>query len=83
MGNRKTSKYILKDGNKILYVGITNDFDRRFEEHAKTKELGVMEKVGNNTTREAAEKWESERLSAYQKNHGGALPPLNKTKNGK
>lgn len=80
---RKTTKYLLKKGNSILYAGITDDFDRRFSEHEKSKDFGHMIQVGRKTTREAAGKWESEQIKRYQKNHGGDTPPLNKTKNGK
>ncbi len=80
---RKTTKYLLKKGNKILYAGITDDFDRRFNEHEKTKEFGHMIQVGRKTTRAGAENWESKQIERYQKNHNGAKPSLNKTKNGR
>jgi predicted GIY-YIG superfamily endonuclease len=83
MAKRETSKYILKDGNKVLYVGITNDPKRREAEHRKEKDFQKMEIIGRAVTREAAEEWESNRIDTYKKNHGGKVPPLNKTQNGK
>ncbi len=83
MEKRDTEKYVLKEGNKILYVGITNNFDRRFKEHLKEKSFAKMEKVGRKTTRNGAKVWETVRLETYAQNHGGKVPDLNKTKNGK
>lgn len=51
MEKRNTYKYILKDGNKIKYVGITDDPQRRESEHKrdrisrKWKLLGVPSHV--------------------------------------
>lgn len=83
MDKRDTYKYILKDGNKILYVGITDDPQRRESEHQRAKDFQKMEVVGRAVTRESAEKWETERIDQYRRNHNGQVPPLNKTKNGK
>ena len=48
-------------GNKILHSGITNDLERRENEHKRTfGDRGHIKKVGNATTRDAALKWESE-----------------------
>lgn len=33
MANRDTYKYELRNGNKVVYVGITNDLGRREAEH--------------------------------------------------
>lgn len=58
---RDTYKYHFKKGNKILHTGITNDLERREEEHKrKFGADGHIKKVGNATTRDAALKWESE-----------------------
>lgn len=83
MSKRDTFRYCLKEGNKIVYIGITNNFERRFVEHEKVKEFRTMQKVGPKVSRDTAEKWESERLNTYSKNHQGRLPEYNKTKNGK
>ena len=58
---RDTYKYHFKKGNKILHTGITNDFERREQEHKQDYgDGGYMKKVGRATTRDAALKWESE-----------------------
>lgn len=84
MGNRDTVKYELYKGNKLQYVGITNDLDRRTREHeAEGMEFSRVEKVGSKVTRDTANKWESDRIETYQKNHGGKLPTYNKNSSGK
>jgi len=83
MSKRDTYKYELKDGNKVLYVGITNDPERREQEHRQNKEFGHMNVIGNRTTRNAAENWEENRIGTYMNNHGGKTPPLNKNETGK
>lgn len=82
--DRDTSKYVLRQGNKIVYVGITNDLDRRTKEHENEgMKFTAVDKIGRQTTREAAEKWESGRIHQYQENHGGATPKYNKNDSGK
>lgn len=83
MSKRDTFKYVLKDGNKIKYVGITDNPQRRESEHQRNKDFQKMEIVGRAVTRESAEKWETERIDQYRRNHNGHVPPLNKTQNGK
>ena len=59
MSNRNTYKYRLKDGNEIVYYGITNDLERREQEHrSEGMNFTSMEKIGNVTTRDAAGSWE-------------------------
>ena len=79
---RDTSKYEIRQGNKVVYVGVTNDLDRRAAEHERAGKQGNIHKIGNNTTREAAEKWESGRLETYRKNHRGNNPQYNQTDHG-
>lgn len=83
MSKRDTYKYELKDGNKVLYVGITNNPERREQEHRQNKEFGHMNIIGNHTNREAAENWEGNRIETYMGNHDGKTPPLNKNESGK
>ena len=55
---RDTYKYHLKDGRRVVHRGITNDLDRREQEH-QTKYPGTqITQVGRRTTREAALGWE-------------------------
>ena len=58
---RDTYKYHFKKGNKIVHTGITNDLERREQEHKQDfGESGHIKKVGHVTTRDAALKWESD-----------------------
>lgn len=58
MSNRDTYKYHLKIGNKIIHRGITDDLDRREEEHQQKWPSGHIKQVGRRTTRDAALEWE-------------------------
>jgi len=61
---RDAYKYQFKVGNKVVYSGITKDLARREREHRKEWPDGRMEQVGRRTTKEAARKWEQERLKS-------------------
>ncbi len=56
-----TYKYQFKVGNKIVHVGITNDLERREQEHKQDDPKGHITQVGRKTTEEAARKWEKEK----------------------
>jgi predicted GIY-YIG superfamily endonuclease len=59
---RNTYKYHLKKGNKILHGGITNNLERREQEHqAKYGQNTHIFQIGNKTTEDAARKWEEEK----------------------
>jgi predicted GIY-YIG superfamily endonuclease len=55
---RDTIKYKFKVGNKIVHGGITNDLERREQEHQQKWPKGHIKKEGNKTTEEAARQWE-------------------------
>ena len=80
---RDTYNYVLKEGNKILYAGITKDLERRETEHQKDKVFNKMTVIGRASTLESAKKRETEMINRYMKNHGGKLPKYNDTKTGK
>ena len=80
---RDTHKYELKQGQKVEYVGITNDIDRRKTEHLKDKDFDTMKIIGRASTRKGAEEWETDRLKTYMKSHDGKLPKYNKNVTGK
>ncbi len=82
MSDRDTYKYELKNGKKVVYVGITNNPEQRLKQHENEKEFTHMNLVGRKTTEEAAHKWEQERLKTYRKNHGGDNPKYNKINDG-
>lgn len=47
MSKRNTYKYELTKGNKVVYVGITNNPGRREAEHRQNKNFDKMKIVGN------------------------------------
>jgi len=57
---RDTYKYQFKIGNKIVHRGITNNLERREQEHEQKWPGGHIKQVGNRTTEEAARDWEKE-----------------------
>ena len=61
MSERDTYKYNFKRGNTIIHTGITNDLERREQEHQRDIDRkGHISKVGIATTREAALQWENQ-----------------------
>ena len=60
MAKREIYKYHFKIGHKILHGGITNDLDRREEEHQEKWPKGHIKQVGNKTNEEADRKWEEQ-----------------------
>lgn len=81
--SKDTNKYLLKQGNKVVYVGITDNPERREAEHRQDKNFDKMELVGRKSTRDGAEQWEADRIKTYMKNHGGDTPKYNKNTSGK
>ena len=79
---KDTYKYQLKRGNEVVYVGITNDPERREAEHRQDKVFDKMELVGRRTTSDGAKNWEADRIETYMGNHGGKTPKYNKTQKG-
>ena len=59
--SRDAYKYYFKVRNKIVYGGITNDLERREQEHQQRWPKGRIYQVGRCTTEEAARKWEKDK----------------------
>ena len=77
-----TVTYELKQGNKVLYIGITNDPERREQEHREEgKKFKRMKVTSRCMTEEGATKKEAERLTRYRKNQG-RNPIYNKDSDG-
>lgn len=57
---RDTYKYEFKVGNKIEHKGITNDLERREQEHQREFPKGHIKQVGSKTTEDAARQWEKD-----------------------
>lgn len=84
MAKKDTYKYELHDGHRTVYVGTTNDPERREAEHrADGKEFTKMAIIGGPSTSEGAGKWEEERIDTYKRNHGGDRPKYNQNDSGK
>jgi len=65
----------------VKYIGITNDLERREEQHRKDgKRFSHLQKIGSAVNKETAEKWEEQKLKEYRWNHKGKNPSYNKTK---
>ncbi|MGR3220581.1 MAG: GIY-YIG nuclease family protein [Candidatus Anammoxibacter sp.] len=58
---RNTFKYHQKVGNKIVHGGITNDLERREQEHQQKWPKSHISRIGRATTEEAAREWEKEK----------------------
>ena len=59
MKSRNIYKYDFKISQKIVHSGITKDIERREVEHQQKWPKGHIVQVGNRTTKEAAEDWET------------------------
>lgn len=82
--DRDTNKYILTQGGKTVYVGITNNMERREAEHRNEGiKFDNMQKVGRMTTRDAAGAWEQQTIQQYKEEHRGHLPRYNQNDSGK
>jgi predicted GIY-YIG superfamily endonuclease len=59
--SRDTFKYQFKVGNTILHGGITDDLERREDEHQQKWPKGHIKQVGRKTTEDAAREWEKDK----------------------
>ena len=75
--------YALKQGNKIVYFGTTNNRERREQEHKDNgKKFSKMEILSRRMTEEGAKRKEAEKIKAYKKNNRGKKPKYNKDSDG-
>ena len=58
---RDTYKYYFKKGNRIVHGGITDDLERREQEHKQSWPNGHIFQVGRRTTEDAAREWEQKK----------------------
>lgn len=80
---RDTVTYELKQGNKVVYVGTTDNPERRQQEHENSgKQFTNLKVTSIKMTEDGAKKKEADRLAIYQKNHGGHGPMYNKDSDG-
>lgn len=57
-------KYHYKVGRRIVHSGITEDLERREQEHQRRWRGGHIFKVGNRTTEDAGREWEQKQKKA-------------------
>ena len=70
--------YKLKKGNEIVYIGITNDFTRKINEHMNDdKEFTTFDFVKGWYTQKEAKKIEALELSVYKNTHKYRFPIYN------
>jgi predicted GIY-YIG superfamily endonuclease len=61
MAPRDTYKYQVRVGRKIVHGGITNDLERREQEHQQKWPKAKLTQVGRKTTPDAARAWEKDK----------------------
>jgi len=72
---RDTVTYDLKVGHRVVYLGTTDDPDRRAREHlADGKRFTRMTVTSVRLTEESAKAREAEALARYRRGHGGRDP---------
>jgi len=75
---RDYHRYELKQQRKVVYKGITNNPERREEEHKDGGKLfSNMKIIGPSVTKKTAEDWEEKSLQSYRDSHGGINPKYN------
>lgn len=80
---RDTVTYDLKEGNKVVYRGTTNDPEARQRQHeADGKNFSHMNITSRRMTPDGALKKETENLETYRAGHSGNNPKYNIKKNG-
>ncbi|MCJ7570942.1 MAG: GIY-YIG nuclease family protein [Candidatus Thermoplasmatota archaeon] len=78
MVKKEYTVYTLKNENEIVFIGITNDFLRRINEHADSgKEFTSFDFFRGLYTLEDAEEKEALELMSYQNTHRGEAPKYN------
>lgn len=80
---RGTQTYRLKEGKKTVYIGTTNDSERREEEHREEgKKFTKLEPTSRKMTENGAKQKEADQLQVFRKGHGGENPKYNKDSDG-
>lgn len=62
--SRPYKKYDVVIGGKIIYSGITKDFERRKQEHKREWPNATVKQVGGPVTEESAHEWERTKKKA-------------------
>jgi hypothetical protein len=81
---RDTVNYVLKQGNKIVYVGKTKTerLEKRLAEHARSGKKFTGFDFSCSASDETARQTERAVIEHYEDMHGGERPKYNKTGHG-
>lgn len=80
---RDAQTYALYQGNEKVYIGITDDLERREQQHRDGgKKFTRIEPTSRRMTPDSAQKREAEQLETYRRGHKGNNPRYNKTHDG-
>ena len=75
---RDTYNYELKQGRRVVYRGITNNPNRRFQEHLQSgKRFTYMVWSAYPLSRKSARKREKTSIQRYERSHFGRKPRYN------
>lgn len=74
---RNTYPYVLKDERKIVYIGITNDTERREQEHKAEGKKFTSMIPDFPCSEKTAHKHEQEKIERYKRSHKGKKPKYN------
>lgn len=79
----KKHTYALYQGREKVYIGRTDNLDRRLEEHRDDgKRFTRAEKTSRLMSEDGAQDREADQLETYRDGHGGKNPQYNKTDKG-
>ena len=79
---RDTVVYELEKGNEVVYIGTTNNPERREQQHRQEgKQFDFIKIISLPMTEEGAKRIEAERLATYRSNQG-RNPKYNKDHDG-
>ena len=80
---RNTQTYALYQGNEKVYIGTTDDLERREQQHREDgKKFSRIEPTSRRMTSDSAKKRETDQLETYRRGHKGKNPKYNKTDDG-
>ena len=80
---RGTVTYALYDRSKKVYIGTTDDPERRVREHElEGKRFSRMEVTSRRMSDDGARRKEDEQLASYRRSHGKKNPRYNKDPSG-
>ena len=80
---RGTQTYRLNEGKKTVYIGTTNDLERREDEHMEEgKKFTKLEPTSRKMTEDGAKQKEADQLQTFRKGHQGKNTKYNKDSDG-